>query len=139
MQGQCDGGKGMKFEAQLKALPKGGRLSGSGDTLRVDGADEVVLLLAAATDHVLDPAQNYRGKDPAALCQKHLAAASSKAFDALQSDHVAEHQRLFRRMDLDLGRTPAAELPTDKRLESCARAATTRNSSRSISNTAATC
>jgi alpha-L-fucosidase 2 len=117
MQGQCDGGKGMRFEAQLKALPKGGQLSGSGDTLRVDGADEVVLLLAAATDHVLDPAQNYRGKDPAALCQKHLAAASNKAFDALRNAHVAEHQRLFRRMDLDLGRTPAAELPTDKRLE----------------------
>ena len=117
MQGQCDGGKGMKFEAQLKAMPKGGKLSGSGDTLRIEGADEVVLLLAAATDHVLDRAKNYRGKDPTTLCETYLAAASGKSFDAMRNDHVQEHQRLFRRVDLDLGRTAAADLPTDKRLE----------------------
>lgn len=117
MRGQCDGGRGMKFEAQLKALPVGGTLSGSGGTLRIDAADEVVLLLAAATDHVLDPAKNYRGKDPSALCEAYLAAASRKSFEVLRSDHVQEHQRLFRRVDLDLGRTSAADLPTDQRVK----------------------
>jgi len=129
MRGQCDGGTGMKFEAHLKAIPKGGSLSGAGDTMRIEKADDVLLLLAAATDHVLDPKVNYRGKDPAALCEKWLAAAVARhsvagdfrrgaaGYDELRKAHVAEHQRLFRRVALDLGKTDAAQLPTDRRLD----------------------
>jgi alpha-L-fucosidase 2 len=118
MRGRCDGGKGMKFEAQLKAIAKGGKVSGEGDQLRVERADEVVLLLAASTDHVLDPSKNYRGKDPSALCEHETAEASKKSYDALWQAHEAEHKRLFRRVDLDLGGhdAPAARLPTDERL-----------------------
>ena len=103
MRGQCDGGKGMKFEAHLKAIAKGGKISGDGGGLRVEKADEVVLLLAANTDHVLDPSKNYRGKDPSALCEKQIAEASRKSYDALWQAHEREHHRLFRRVDLDLG------------------------------------
>jgi len=109
MRGQCDGGTGMKFEAHLKALPKGGKVSGSGDTLRVDSADEVILLLAAATD--------YRGKDQTALCEQHIAGASNKTFDDLRDAHVAAHQELFQRVELDLGDTGAGRRPTDERLK----------------------
>jgi len=123
MRGQCDGGKGMKFEAHLKAITKGGKVSGSGDTLRVDKADEVVLLLAANTDHVLDPSRSYRGKDPAALCEKQIAGASKKSFDTLFKDHLAAHHRLFGRVDLDLGHGDNEHLPTDERLRQLARGA----------------
>ncbi len=109
MQGQCDGGKGMKLEAHLKVIAKGGRVIGSGDTLRVENADEAMLLLAAATD--------YRGKDPTAICRKQIGEASTKTFEAICRAHVVDHQRLFRRVDLDLGKTAAAALPTDERLE----------------------
>jgi alpha-L-fucosidase 2 len=109
MRGQCDGGTGMKFEAHLKAIPKGGNVSGSGDTLRVDGADEVILLLAAATD--------YRGKEQTALCEQQIAGASEKTFAALRDAHVAAHQELFRRVELDLGESAASRQPTDERLK----------------------
>ena len=118
MRGQCDGGKGMKFEAHLKAIAKGGKVSGEGGQLRVEKADEVVLILAANTDHVLDRSRNYRGKDPSALCEEQIAEASKKSYDALWRAHEAEHQRVFRRVDLELGGrdAPAAGLPTDERL-----------------------
>ena len=116
MKGRSDGGKGMKFEAHLKAIVKGGKISGAQDTLNVAGADEAVLLLAAATDYVLDRAKDYRGKDPAALCGRHIADASAKPFDAIRKAHVAEHQRLFRRVSIDLGSSAAARKPTDMRL-----------------------
>ena len=116
MAGRCDGGKGMAFQAHLKAIATGGKVGGSKDTLTVTGADEAVLLLSAATDYVMDRGRNYRGKDPAALCEKHLAAASKKSFAALRAAHLAEHRRLFRRVAIDLGRTPAARQPTDERV-----------------------
>ena len=50
-----------------------------------------------------------------ALTKAHLKAACKKSFDTLRADHIREHQRLFNRVQLDLGITEAAELPTDQR------------------------
>ena len=117
LRGRADGKPDdLVFEARLKAVARGGRVTGGQGALRVEKADEVILLLAADTDHVLDRSKNYRGPDPTAAVVKTLAAASQKPFDALRADHVAEHRRLFRRVDLDLGTTEAARLPTDERL-----------------------
>ena len=44
-----------------------------------------------------------------------LQQAGRKSFAALRSLHVREHQRLFQRVKLDLGRTASADLPTDQR------------------------
>ena len=54
--------------------------------------------------------------DPAALNEATLKAAAGKSYDQLFTAHTTEHQRLFRRVSLDLGRTPAADLPTDERV-----------------------
>jgi hypothetical protein len=45
-----------------------------------------------------------------------VAAASAKGVAALRAAHVADHQTLFRRVTLDLGRTSAADRPTDERV-----------------------
>ncbi len=37
-------------------------------------------------------------------------------FADLRFTHIIDHQKLFRRVSLDLGHTPAADLPTDERL-----------------------
>ena len=101
---------GMRFEAQVLALPAGGKISGSGGRLYVDGADSVVLLIAGATD--------YRGGDPDRLCREALTRASAKSYETLRADHIADHQKLYRRVTLDLGSaSPDVEqLPTDERL-----------------------
>ena len=49
--------------------------------------------------------------------RSYLAAASGKSFEALRQAHIAEHQRLFRRVQLDLGSTDAMKLPTDERIK----------------------
>jgi alpha-L-fucosidase 2 len=54
--------------------------------------------------------------DPEALTQASIAQASPKPYRALSKAHVTEHQRLFRRVALDLGTSPAAKLPTDERV-----------------------
>ena len=46
-----------------------------------------------------------------------MAQAETKTFEQLRTAHIAEHQRLFRRVSLTLGTNPAIEaLPTDERL-----------------------
>ena len=100
--------KGVNFEAQLKIIPEGGKLTATDEGLRLENADAATLLITAAT--------NYRGDDPQAVCEKQLAAAGKKKFSQLQRAHLAEHRRLFRRVALNLGETAAMDKPTDERL-----------------------
>ncbi len=106
-------GRGMAYHARLLVVNDGGRRTSDGNAIRVKGANSVTLLLSAGTD--------YRGKDPEAICKAHLAVASKKSYGELRRDHVAEHQRLFRRVEIDLGHADgASSLPTNKRLEAVA-------------------
>jgi alpha-L-fucosidase 2 len=104
----------LRYESRLRAMPRGGRMRVVGDTLEVRGADEVLLLVAAATNFV---DSRDVSADPAARVGGALKAAFGKSFDELRAAHVAEHRRLFRRASLRLGRTERSALPTDERLK----------------------
>ena len=109
MSGHINNGNGVAYEAQLQIIAESGKVAETEQGLRVERADAVTLLLVAAT--------NYRGGDPHSTCEKQLQAAVKKSYAQLRQAHVVEHQRLFRRVLLDLGTTDAAGLPTDERLE----------------------
>ena len=104
---------GLRFESRLQLLATGGTVRTENNTLVVERADSATLLLVAATSFV--SWQDISG-DPAARCAADLAALASHGYATLRERHLADHQRLFRRSTLDLGRTPAADLPTDERL-----------------------
>jgi len=106
--------KGVRFEAWLRAFAEGGQISAEGNRLRVRGADALTLVLAAATDYNrANPFEPLKRRLSEA-CERDLKAAGSR-FAALRKNSVAAHQRLFRRVSLDLGETP--KQPTDARLE----------------------
>ena len=114
MNGDAKGIKGaLRFQARVRVRTRGGKTTAGKDSVAVNGADSAVLLIAAATSY-----KNYKdvSGDPEALTQTCLAKAGRKTFDTLRRNHVAEHQRLFRRVTLDLGVTEAAKLPTDQRI-----------------------
>jgi len=105
----------LNFALRLRVLASGGRLRQNGDRIEVRNADEVVLLLTAAT--------NYKrfddvSGDPLAITRAQLDKAAGKSWAALRDAHVAAHQTLFQRVAIDLGRSdPAiAALPTDERV-----------------------
>ncbi|GAA3661523.1 hypothetical protein GCM10022267_54640 [Lentzea roselyniae] len=50
------------------------------------------------------------------IARSRLNAAQGLSFDTLRARHVADYQALFGRVSLDLGRTPAADQPTDVRI-----------------------
>jgi alpha-L-fucosidase 2 len=110
MRGQADRGQpsaGTHFIARLEAVAEGGTVTSKDGVLRVDKANSVTLLLNAASD--------YRSKDFEAQCEKLLAVASTRSYAELRDANIKEHQRLFRRVALNLGE--ASGLPTDERLQ----------------------
>lgn len=111
-------GKGMRFAARLQVLSSDGQVRIAGQSLRVEGASELVLAVSAAT--------GFRGYDKAPdltidqvqeRVLRPLATVRGLNYDNLRQAHLADHQSLYRRMSLELdGAGALRDLPTDKRL-----------------------
>ncbi|MDG4828223.1 glycoside hydrolase N-terminal domain-containing protein [Solwaraspora sp. WMMD1047] len=103
----------VRFLALARAVADGGSTSSSGGTLRVSNANSVTLLISIGTSYV-----DYRnvGGDYQGIARRHLNAAVGTGYATLHSRHLADYQRLFGRTTLDLGRTAAADQPTDVRI-----------------------
>ncbi len=106
---------GLNYEAQVWVLNQGGTVSAAGDNIVVSKADSVTLLLAAGTSFRNDPLQHWRGELPQERLTKNLKAAAQKSFAPLREAHVADYQKLFNRVSLNLG-VPKSDAPTDVRL-----------------------
>lgn len=104
----------LKFQSRARITAQGGNVSAGSKCITVSGADFAVLYIAAATSY--KDYQNVSG-DPESVVKEQLSAAGGKSFEDLWQRHVAEHQRLFRRVTLDLGESPAMSLPTDERIK----------------------
>ncbi len=112
--GKSPAGPGkLKFEARVRVVAASGKTTVGKDVITVEGADSATLLIAMATS--FKSFKDVSG-DAEALSKRQLAAVSAKSYADLRAAHIAEHQRLFRRVTLDLGTSKAARLPTDERL-----------------------
>jgi alpha-L-fucosidase 2 len=110
---EASGVKGaLKFQARALLLPVGGKMEVGNGNILVSNANSLFILIAAATSY-----KSYKdvSGDPEALVLNTLNRARGKSFARLRDSHVREHQRLFRRVTLDLGVTESTSLPTDLR------------------------
>jgi alpha-L-fucosidase 2 len=110
--------EGVAFDSRLRIVNDGGQLLLTDTNALVANANSATIILAAATSF-----KSYKdiGADPGARCETALKAIADKSFDALLKSHVADHQKLFRRVQLDLGKTDSTNLPTDERLKRVAK------------------
>ena len=109
-------GDTLGYEVHARVLAKGGKITANPDgTLRVEKADEVIVLVACATTFVLDYDKGYKGGD-LSVAAKRIQAASAKSYAGLRSAHVANHAKYFNRLSIDLGKQDT-ETPTDERLK----------------------
>src|SRR3984893_7364830 len=101
-----NGRQGTAFETRVRLLGEGGSVTAHGAGFRVTNVDALTLQVVVAT--------NYNGAD-AARCSRALEALRPKTVAQLRSAHVADHQSLYRRVSIDLGRNSTAEqMPTDE-------------------------
>lgn len=115
------GGQGVSYAARLRVLAKGGRVTAEENRLVIEAADDVLLLLTAATDY-----RGFAGRqldDPVATTRTDLDRAASRDPTALHAEHVRDYQGWFNRVTLDLPTTPNSALPTDRRLTGFAQGA----------------
>ena len=105
----------LTFQVRVKALTEGGTITAASNSIAILKANTATLLIAAATSY-----RNFQdvSGDPAAIVKGQIAAAEAKTFETLLTAHTREHQRLFRRVSLDLGNSDAMRLPTNERIES---------------------
>ncbi len=102
------------FEARLHVTTCGGTITCDEGEICVENADSAMLTLVAATN--FNSFQDVSAI-PAERCEAAESALAGKSFNDLLQANVEDHQGLFRRVTLDLGKTEAAQLPTDQRLK----------------------
>mgnify|MGYP005837834127 FL=1 len=104
----------IRYEAQLKAKAEGGSMLVEDTDLIIKQADAVTLYLTAATNFV-----NYKdvSADAHRRVEETLSRIENKPYGKIKDEHKREHQRLFKRLSIDLGSTSNSFLPTDERLK----------------------
>jgi len=103
------GNEGVELQIRARVMAEGGHVAASGQSVQVEDANAVTVLIAVATD--------FRGGDPEKACTQQVARAARKSYAQLRSDHVADHRALYRRVSLQLGANSTHDdtRPTDVR------------------------
>lgn len=102
----------VRFSAAAKVLTRGGKSatgSDSSPSLAVDCADEVLILVSVATEKEAGNSKDF--------CLNQLQKFNEVVdFKAMAKSHIAEHQRLFNRVDLSLTESGKQDIPTGQRI-----------------------
>jgi alpha-L-fucosidase 2 len=120
LQGQASqAGKhlGTRFAGVLKVVATGGVVRQDTDTLHVEGADSVVLILAAATDYNFSAPGSPLPGDLVATARARAEAAAATPYGQLLETHLADHGERYNRVALALDSGACGERPTDARVQ----------------------
>ena len=117
MKGQLNNGtngNGMQYISRVRViLPKGGELSAIDSTVSVKNASEAILLISMATD--------YREQDIEAKALFLINQTAGRTYTDIKREHIEAYQKLYSRVDLNLGSSEREKLPIDKRLAAFAK------------------
>ncbi len=110
-----EGVKGLvKYKGITEFVTEGGTRSSNDTSIAIQNADAVTIYISIATNftnyHDISGNENERAEAA-------LRTALPKSFTSIVKAHVAAYQKYFKRVQLDLGSTDAAKLPTDERLK----------------------
>ena len=109
---------GMGFAAALHVSAPGGRIAATSDSLVIEDADDIVLLVAVATGYrgwrnpPVGPEGSVIGE-----ARRLVSAARPRRYEELRDEHIADHRRLYRSAAVRLGESgESLNAPTDERL-----------------------
>jgi alpha-L-fucosidase 2 len=104
----------LTYQARAKVILAGGASAVGGNGVTVTHADSATIVIASATSY---KKYNDVTGDPKALATAMVNKAAAKNYDGLLKTHADDFQKIFNRVSMDLGTTPAAKLPTDERVK----------------------
>ena len=116
---RLEASKPARFIPNLKFAHADGKVANS--AIRFEARIVPLNVTPTAATYLLVAATNLKSYkdvsgDPVARNDATLAAIRNKSYETLRAEHIKDHQVLFRRVSLDLGTSPAAQLPTDERI-----------------------
>ncbi|WP_273212422.1 glycoside hydrolase family 95 protein [Runella zeae] len=111
-------GLGMSFDTRLKILKCDGKITYEKDHIQILNATEIVIVLSAASSYNgFDKSPATEGLDASKLANGYLNKATSKNFTLLKQTHLADYQRLFNRVKIQIEKpTAQSALTTDQRI-----------------------
>lgn len=96
----------LKYNSKMAVVAEGAQIGHTTDALTVTGGSSATFFIHAATDFKYE-FPNYRtGQTPAELSSQvaeKVKAAVTAGWDAVSSEHVADHSKLMERVDLKIG------------------------------------
>ena len=109
----------LDYEAQVLVLNEGGSLQAADGKISFKGCDSLLIFLSADTNYLNQRDKGWKQAHPHQKINDNLAKASTRAFDALRQEHIADYQSLFHRLSLNLGQSPESvhKMTTAKRLD----------------------
>lgn len=107
----------LRCRTGLKVLTAAGKTTFADNKIHIENADSAILILTSATNYI-----NYTdfSGDPEKTVAAALLAAAKKTYNKILTDHIEDYQRFFNRVELNLGQTDAAKLPTNERIKNFA-------------------
>lgn len=110
--------EGVKSLVNFKGITRikldNGKLEQTDNSLIVKNANAVTIFISIATNF-----NNYNdvSGNEVERAADYMNTAFGKSYETLKKKHIASYQKYFNRVKLDLGTTPADDLPTDERLK----------------------
>jgi alpha-L-fucosidase 2 len=104
----------LQFGAKVKIIASGGSVSASDTSLKVSNADVATIYISMASNF-----NNYKdiSGNTDERINGYLRNALNKNYDQALKDHIADYQKYFGRVSLDLGITDSIKNPTNVRIE----------------------
>lgn len=115
--GSHEGVEGKVVFHSISKIVTNGRLAANDTAISVSGATTASIYISMATNYI-----NYQdiSADAAKKAAAWLEQATRKKYPALLQEHITAYQHYYNRVSIDLGTSPAAQEPTDVRLQNFA-------------------
>lgn len=105
----------IKYSITVKPVVEGGRIFFSDQEVTIRHADAVTFYISIASNFT-----DYKTLSDTNTTTKALAdleSGMSQPYPVVKATHISNYQKFFNRVELNLGTTDAAKLPTDQRIK----------------------
>ncbi|QKJ62226.1 glycoside hydrolase N-terminal domain-containing protein [Flavobacterium sp. M31R6] len=109
--------RGTRFTNLIKIKNTDGSIVSSANSLGLkDGTEAIIYVSIATSFNGFDKNPATEGLNDKAIALENLNKAFAKPFENIKQSHIADYQKFYNRVSLNLGKTTAPDLPTDERL-----------------------
>lgn len=96
----------LDIEARVRVLHDGGSIKAEDSFITFENCNTLTLVMSADTNYVNERDKGWTGEHPHKRVAAWVDTAAVRSYDELLTEHIADYQKLYGRMAIDLGQTP---------------------------------